>query len=150
MKTTLSQTRMLSVMVVALIMITMSACRVTMLPPRDAAIVAQIDAVSKSVDLLYLTMLESDSVDNRTYATYAERYINIEVELTSLLNKNKVRPLNKNSTRICEISLQLWQKYKEEHKLKRLLNNDVVKLYRVRMSNLFYTMQVAEKGKEEQ
>ncbi|MCK5170786.1 MAG: hypothetical protein KAQ75_12990, partial [Bacteroidales bacterium] len=62
--------------------------------------------------------------------------------------KNKVRPLNENSTRICEITLELWQKYKEEHRSDQTLSNGLIQLNRKTFSDLFFAMQVAEKGKE--
>ena len=74
--------------------------------------------------------------------------MDIEVEINSLLNKNKVRPLNENSTRICEITLQLWQKYKEEHKTDNTLSDGLIKLNRQSFSDLFFAMQVAEEGKK--
>lgn len=94
------------------------SCRVTFLPAYDAGISEQIDQVSKAVDKLYLSMLETTASENggRTFEKFAAQYVDIEVEMNSLLNKNKIRPLNENSTRICEITLQLWIKYKQEHK----------------------------------
>ena len=68
--------------------------------------------------------------------------------LGSLLNQNKIKPLNQNSTRIVEITLELWQKYKEEHRSDNTLSNGLIKLNRKTFSDLFYAMQVAEKGKE--
>jgi len=65
-----------------------------------------------------------------------------------LLNKNKIRPLNENSTRICEITIQLWQKYKQEHKDDNTLSDGLIKLNNKTFSDIFYAMQVAEKGKE--
>jgi hypothetical protein len=75
-------------------------------------------------------------------------FSNIEVELNSLLNKNRIRTLNENSTRICEITLQLWIKYKAEHKADNTLSDGLIKLNRKTFSDLLYAMQVAEKGKE--
>ena len=76
------------------------------------------------------------------------QYVDIEVELNALLNKNRVRPLNAHSTRICEITLQLWQKYKEEHKTDNTLSDGLIKLNRMTLANLFLAMQVAERGKD--
>lgn len=74
--------------------------------------------------------------------------MNIEVELNSLLSKNRIRPLNENSTRIYEITIQLWMKYKAEHKKDNTLSDGLIKLNQETFSDLFYAMQVAEKGKE--
>ena len=126
------------------------SCRVTFLPSYDASISEQIEITTKQVDKFYLTMLETTTVDNngRSYEKFANQYVDIEVELYSLLNQNRVRPLNENSTRICEITLELWQKYKEEHKTDNTLSDGLIKLNQQTFSDLFFAMQVAEKGKE--
>lgn len=133
---------------IILLLLFFTSCRVTLLPPRDSELVSQINLTSKAVDKLYLTLLETKDSTGRSYTNFAEQYINIEVELTSLYNKNKVRPLNKNSTRICEITLQMWQKYKEEHKAKNYLSDAIIQLNRQSFSDLFYAMQVAEEAKQ--
>ncbi|WP_372771935.1 hypothetical protein [Mangrovibacterium sp.] len=127
-----------------------TSCRVTLLPPYNPAIATQIENTSREVDKFYLTMAELSKPENegRAYANFAEKYIEIEVELNSLLNKNKVRPLNEHSTRICEITLQLWIKYRNEHKEDNTISNGLIDLNRKTFGDLFYAMQVAEKGKE--
>src|SRR5688572_8141410 len=99
-------------------LLTAGGCKVTFVPNYDSAIAGQMDQAAKLTDKFYLKMLETTKNENegRSYAKFAEEYVVIEVELNSLLNKNKVRPLNENSVRICEITLELWIKYKEEHK----------------------------------
>lgn len=130
--------------------IAIHSCTVTFIPEYDATIAKQIENTTKLVDKFYLSMLETTSEENngRAFENFIIQYIDIEVELNSLLNKNKVRPLNENSTRICEITLELWQKYKEEHKTDQTLSDGLIKLNRKTFSDLFYAMQVAEKGKE--
>ncbi len=95
-------------------------------------------------------MLEKTTEENggRNYDKFTEEYVEIEVEINFILNQNKVRPLNKNSTRICEITLELWQKYKKEHKTDNTLSNGLIRLNRKSFSDLFYAMQVAEEGKK--
>jgi hypothetical protein len=119
-------------------------------PDYDAAISAQIDNTAKEVDKFYLTMLETTKAENegRAFDKFSENYISIEVELNSLLAKNKIRPLNQNSTRICEITIQLWLKYKDEHKKDNTLSDGLIRLNQMTFKDLFYAMQVAEKGKE--
>lgn len=130
--------------------IALNSCKVTFIPSYDADISKQIENVTKEVDKFYLSMLEITSASNngRVFSNFAEQYVNIEVELNSLLNKNKIRPLNENSTRICEITVELWIKYKEEHKRDNTLSDGLIKLNRKTFSDLFFAMQVAEKGKE--
>ena len=93
---------------VILLTIFQVACRVTFVASYDAGVSEQIENIARTVDKFYLTMQETTQNDNndREYSRYVEDYINIEVELNSLLNKNRVRPLNKESTRNCEIAVE--------------------------------------------
>ncbi len=127
-----------------------ASCKVTFVPEYDAELSAQIDESAKLVDRFYLEMLEttSNQNDGRAFEKFIQGYIDVEVELNSLLNKNKIKPLNENSTRICEITLELWKKYKNEHKTDNSLSDGLIKLNRQTFGDLFYAMQVAEKGKE--
>lgn len=141
--------RFITIFVIILSMAAIQACRVQFIPAYDAKIAEQIDVTSKAVDKFYLTMLATSTAENegRAFTKFSEQYVDIEVELNSLLNKNKIRPLNENSTRICEITIQLWQKYKQEHKDDNTLSDGLIKLNNKTFSDLFYAMQVAEKGK---
>lgn len=141
--------RFLAILLISMSMLITSGCKVIFVPAYDSQIAAQIDETAKIVDKFYLSMLETTTIDNdgRAYTKFAEQYVVIEAELNSLLNKNKIRPLNQNSIRITEITLQLWQKYKEEHKVKNKLSDGLIKLDQKTFSELFYAMQVAEQGK---
>ena len=133
-----------------LMFLSLNACKVTFLPGYDASITEQIVNSAKAVDKFYLLMLDNASAENggRAFSRFSVEYVNIEVDLNALLSKNKIRPLNQNSTRMCEITLQLWTKYKEEHKKDNTLSDGLVKLNRKTFSDLFFAMQVAEKGKQ--
>ena len=142
--------RFFSIFLICFSLLAMNSCKVTFVPAYNAQIAEQIDVTTKAVDKFYLSMLETTTAgnDGRTFTKFADQYVTVEVELNSLLNKNKIRPLNENSTRICEITLQLWVKYKEEHKKDNTLSNVLIKLNQKTFSDLFFAMQVAEKGKD--
>jgi len=125
-------------------------CRVTLVPDYDDSIAQEILETAKRVDMFYLDMYETTVNEDaeRSYDKFVKSYVEIEVELSSLLNKNKIRPLNENSIRICEITLELWVKYKEEHKEDNELSDGLIKLNQLTFSDLFYAMLVAEKAKE--
>lgn len=127
-----------------------NSCRVTFVPSYDAEISDQIEKTAKVVDKFYLSMLEttSDKNGSRAFDNFTDQYVEIEVDLNALLNKNKIRPLNENSVRICEITLQLWLKYKEEHKKDNTLSDGLIKLNRKAFSDLFFAMLVAEEAKK--
>lgn len=140
--------RFLSILVVICSITAFNSCRVNLLPSYDATISEKIDNTAKAVDRFYLSMLETTSAENegRSFNKFSEKYVEIEVELNSLLIRNKIRPLNKNSTRICEITLQFWVKYKEEHKAKNTLKDGIILLNRKKFNDLFFAMRVADEG----
>lgn len=125
------------------------SCRVTLLPGYNAELSKNIENTAKLVDKFYLSMYETTTAENngRSFDKFAGQYVEIEVEIKSLLNRNKIRPLNENSTRICEITLELWRKYKEEHKTDNTLSNGLIQLNMKTFADLFFAMQVAEEGK---
>ena len=124
-----------------------ASCKVQLVSNYDAELSNEINATAKKVDNFYLTMQEIPAT-NRQFSNFSPSYIDIEVDLNSLVTKNRVRPLNTESTRIAEITLQLWEKYKEEHKKDNTLSNGLIKLNKKTFSDMFYAMQVAEEGKK--
>lgn len=134
----------------AIIVVTFSSCRISLISDYDDKIAQQIELTAKKVDKFYLIMLETTDQDNknREYSNFINEYIDIEVELNALLSRNRVKSLNKNSIRICEITLELWIKYKEEHKKDVWLSDVKIRLNRKNMGELFYAMMAAEEGKK--
>jgi hypothetical protein len=144
----ISKSRLIALL--GIIAIVLSSCRISLISDYDDRIAQQIELAAKKVDKFYLTMLETTTQDdkNREYSNFIDEYIDIEVELNALLNRNKVKSLNKNSIRICEITLELWVKYKEEHKKDVQLSDTKIRLNRKNMGELFYAMLAAEEGKK--
>ena len=135
---------------IGVIAIVLSSCRISLIADYDDQIAQQIELTAKKIDKFYLSMLETTNQNetDREFSNFVEEYIDIEVELNALLNRNKVKSLNKNSIRICEITLELWIKYKEEHKKDIRLSDAKIRLNRKNMGDLFYAMMTAEEGKK--
>lgn len=123
-----------------------ASCKVQLVSNYDAELTNEINTTAKKIDNFYLTMKDIPAA-KRQYDYFSNSYIDIEVDLNSLVTKNRVRPLNTESTRIAEITLQLWEKYKEEHKKDNALSDGLIKLNKKTFSDMFYAMQVAEEGK---
>ena len=136
------------ILVTIILSLLVISCRVTLVPSYNSDIAKQIELVAKKVDKFYLTMLESTLPgDEREYAKFVQGYIDIEVELNSLLNKNRIRPLNTESTRNCEIALEIWIKYKEKHKKRNNISNADIDLNRDYLRDLFIVIQIGEEAK---
>ena len=133
-----------------LIMLFFSACRIILVPNYDDKIAVQIENVSKSIDKFWLTMLEmtTEANDGRAYSKFVEQYITIEVELQSLLNKNKMRVKNENSVKICEKTISLFEKYKNEHKQANTISDTDIKLNLNNMRRMLNPLMISEKAKK--
>lgn len=136
----------LSLRLLLSLLIFSGGCKVHFIPDYSVALSQDIISTAKKIDNFYLAMQEVNSA-NRQYEHFTDKYVDIEADLNSLLNQNRIRPLNKESTRISEIALQFWIKYKTEHKSDNKISDGIIKLNRKTFSDLFYAMQVAEEAK---
>lgn len=127
-----------------------SACRIILLPNYDDKIAEQIENVSKSIDKFYLTMLETTTESNggRAYGKFAEQYITIEIELQSLLNKNKARAKNEETVKICEKTITMFEKYKNEHKKENTISDTDIKLNLEYLRGILYPFMISEDAKK--
>lgn len=133
------------------LLVSASSCSVRLLPDYDSSLAEDILKVSMDIDRFYSRMLELSvsGTDERAYQNFGSEYIEIELAIRSLYLRNSIRPLNKQSTRISEIALELWQKYKNEHKEDELISDGEIILNRTYMLDLFKTMLAAEEWKPE-
>jgi hypothetical protein len=132
----------------AALLLALPGCKVQLLPDYDAGLVELIGQTARKVDYLYIMMADTDDAAKRNYSHWVEAYADIEADLGLLMLNSKAKPLNSHSVRICEITLELWQKYKKEHKQNDQLSNAAITLNRMYMADLFHAMLVAEKAKE--
>ena len=70
-----------------------ASCKVQFIPNYSAELSNEINETAKKVDNFYLTMQDVPLAD-RQYDHFSTGYIDIEVDLNSLVTKNRVRPLN--------------------------------------------------------
>ena len=128
----------------------LASCRVTLVAPYDSRVSQKIEDIAQKVDKFYLTMLETthDENNEREYSKFVDDYIDVEVELNSLLNMNRIRPLNKESTKNCQIAVDTWVKYKEKHKENNTISNIDIELNRDFLRDLFTVIQIGEEVKK--
>ena len=85
--------RFLSIFVIIFGIVALNACRVTLIPSFDANISQQIESTAKAIDKFYLLMLGTSKAENggRAFSKFSEQYVDVEVELNSLLNKKPMK-----------------------------------------------------------
>ncbi len=115
-------------------------------------LVAQYDAttfeetirVGREVDLFYGRLLELPP-DERHYAPFQDRYIEIDADLRALARRNAARALNSQSREISESILGFWGRYREKHKSRN--RYDDAAFDRDRFTRLFNAAAAAEEVK---
>jgi hypothetical protein len=127
----------------------LNSCSVHFVPSYEKDISDEVTHLMKKIDVFYLRMNEMD-VEERGYDQFVDEYIQIEAELKSLYFKNKVRPLNEESTENCLIALQQWQKYKARHKARDSLSSANIELQNTYMHDVLYYILVAEEAKKDE
>jgi hypothetical protein len=134
--------------ILVLIVYTISGCRVQYVADYDDNIRNDIISIAEEIDMFYTLLLETTEAD-RTYESFKEDYLDIEVSLRSLLMQNKIRPLNEESTRQTEIALELWLEDKEVHKEDDTVSDFIINQHRSQFQRIFIAMAIGESVKEE-
>ncbi|MCF8242280.1 MAG: hypothetical protein K9J16_12910 [Melioribacteraceae bacterium] len=124
--------------------VVLSSCSVKLIADFDKETMDAILDAYTSVDMFYSALLISN---NRSYDEFKEDYIKLEGELSRLILRNKIRPLNEESTGIAEIIRDLFIKYRKEHRENDNYKDELLLLHRERFERLFTTMAAAESFK---
>lgn len=123
-------------------------CTVQYVAAYDENIKDEIIKIAGEVEMFYAELLETE-INDRTYDNFIDKYLAIEVNLRTLLLKNKIRPLNEESTKQTEIALELWLDDKEKHKTNNTVSNFIVDSHRSQFQRIFIAMAKGEAIKEE-
>lgn len=96
-------------------LLALSGCSYKLVASFDEGTQESILKCARLIDGFYTGLLEVPEGE-RAYEKFAPGYREIEVELKSLVFRNEVRALNRESTKQAQDVLELWQKYKSRHK----------------------------------
>ena len=138
-----------SVCLVFLGLLALGGCTVKLVADYDTATYEEILRVGKDVDKFYGSLLEAPE-NTRSYKNYAEKYVDLEATIRSLYVRNLSRPLNKESTRITKIILDLWIKTKNLHQAntKKTYSTGNAEIDREKFQDLFMSAATAEEAKK--
>lgn len=101
--------------------------------------------IGKEVDLFYGKLIELPP-GQRAYAPHSARYVEIEVEIRSLVRRNAARRLNEESQKITRSILGFWERYQAKHKKDDTYPD--ARFDRDRFSRLFNAAAAAEEAKK--
>ncbi|MBQ4839334.1 MULTISPECIES: hypothetical protein [Pseudoalteromonas] len=123
-----------------------SGCSLNLVSDYDRASQQQMMKLMQKIDGFYLHMQHVD-VPKRQYSHYASSYLNIEVDVNALLQRQKVRSLNELTIKQVEILLQLWQQARKAHQEQNSISDFIIKRRRSEYQRVLLAMIRGEKSK---
>jgi maltodextrin utilization protein YvdJ len=124
-----------------------SGCALQMVSNFDMQTEQQIMDVAKKVDRFYVQLSELPK-EKRTFHFSLSTYLNIEVELSALLMRQKVRELNELTTKQVEITQNLWLQDKKQHQQANSISDFLIKTRKQQYQRLFLAMIRGEQAKQ--
>ncbi|MDO9577593.1 MAG: hypothetical protein Q7J16_06880 [Candidatus Cloacimonadales bacterium] len=134
-------------LIILISIILLSSCAVQLVAEYDKDSAYQIIKISKKVDMFFITLREEEP-DERQYEKSSSNYIEIEIELRTLIMLNKTRPKNEESTKIAEHILQNWLEFKAVHKQNNGYKDSLLDVDWNTIREQFYALAVAEAAKK--
>jgi hypothetical protein len=137
------------ILILAFLITAVAGCRATFVPPYDASIEAQIIKTARLTDALYLGMLDVKEAD-RNYDLYAAKYLEVQIDINSLLLKTQIRDHNKDLLVIVQNLKKLFEQFKDDHKKKIILADADIMLNQMQINALWAPLLMAERALQRQ
>jgi hypothetical protein len=137
--------RLAAVLAIALTALASACSHIQLIADYDEATLEESIRIAKRVDVFYGTLLELEP-EGRTYAPFADDWVDVGAEIGSLVHRNASRPLNEESLQISQDILAFWRSYQEKHKEKDAYPD--ARFDRRRFERLFRAAVSAEAAKQ--
>jgi hypothetical protein len=137
------------ILVLGFLAVALFGCRATFVPPYDASIEAQIIKTARLTDALYLGMLDVKEA-NRNYDLYAAKYLEVQIDINSLLLKTQIRDHNKDLLVIVQNLKKLFEQFKDDHKKKIILADADIMLNQMQINAIWAPLLMAERALQRQ
>ncbi|MEP6513017.1 MAG: hypothetical protein ABJA79_04070 [Parafilimonas sp.] len=138
-----SSSRIFIYSVCCFLLISYTACTVSLLPTYSAELEAQITSTSKMTDMLYLEIMDAPD-DKKVYSVYADKYRQIETEINSILLKNEVRTNADDFIASAKALKEYFVQAKEDHKKRNTLSNPELLIYNEQLKALWKPVLIEE------
>ena len=116
---------------IALSISTIQSCKILqptqIVSPYNSAIVADVVDLGKFVDGFYS---DQEANEDKSFTTHAPGYAAAEVSINSIIVRSSVRPKSGLIVKQAELYKKMLLKYRDEHKVKGVLNNNEIRVYR--------------------
>jgi len=123
------------------------SCAINQVADYDRDTAFTIIKIARRVDMFYISLSEKEP-DVRLYKEFVSAYNEIEIELRTLVMRNKMRTKNEESIMISEHILQNWLEFKVKHKKDDSYKNSLLDVDWSTIREQFYALAVAEAAKQ--
>lgn len=129
-----------------ILFIVTSGCSVKYVTDYDASIKDEIVHIFKKVDLFWGELLDTPDTE-REYEKFKNKYTEIETDIRTLVMRNEIRALNKESVKQANIALDLWIQDRDEHKKNDKISDFEARRHRKQFQRVFIAMAKGEEAK---
>ncbi|MEO6219906.1 MAG: hypothetical protein ABIO81_05725 [Ginsengibacter sp.] len=114
--------------ILAFLLVHLYSCQVQLVPQYNAELEQQIVNAAKMSDKLYLEIINAPA-DKKSFSFYAVKYLDVEVEINSVLLKNETRPRAGDIVASAQKLKDFFVKAMEDHKNKHTLSDGEALIY---------------------
>lgn len=125
------------------LLVFLSSCQVQLVPQYSAELEQQILNGAKMSDRLYLEIINAPA-DKKNFELYADKYMNVEVEINSILLKNETRLKAGDIVASTQKLKDYFVKAMEEHKNRHTLSNGELVIYNEQLKAFWKPVLVEE------
>jgi hypothetical protein len=140
--TNLNSKRCFTVLLLALSLLSCS-----IIAPFDEFTLNESYTIKKEITVLY-QLLEDAPPEKRQYELFRRDYAYVVASLSGLLDRQKIRKKNEETTKIVEQILEFLVKYRDAHKEQDTYKDAQIKLHSKRLDGLMKALIVAEEAKK--
>lgn len=130
---------------ILLLSLLLVSCKVSWVPEYSPQLEDQIIKGAKANDKLYLDMIDN-TIPDRAYDKFKDRYNEIEAEINSIKLKNEARSKNADFLVIIKNLKDAFVEAKDFHKENNSLSNGEIKAYQASLAGFWRPLYMAERG----
>jgi hypothetical protein len=128
---------------ILLVLTVLYSCTVHLVPPYSADMEEQIENGAKMSDRLYLGMINAPG-DKKDFSLYADKYLDVEVEINSILLKDETRPKAGDIIASAQKLKDYFVKAMEDHHNRKTLSNGELIIYNEQLKAFWKPVLVEE------
>ncbi|WDE04387.1 hypothetical protein SG34_024085 [Thalassomonas viridans] len=125
----------------------LSGCALQLVSDFDERSLQDMETIARKVNGFYLG-LSYQPKNERSYQTSKGQYLEIEVALEALRNRQVIRPMNELTLKQVDVSLKLWREDRQRHQAADSLSDFLIKRRKSQYQRLFLAMVKGEEAKQ--